>query len=128
LGAGLGLAAAAVATLSGQADEGGREAKVIVADERPVLFKVRDAVVERVNPERRLVSVRIGKADPPVRLTDLPLSENVRLRVSFVFPGVANNLPFSFERLNELIGKPVSLMLRAEASGLTVDAFAAAND
>jgi hypothetical protein len=102
--------------------------KVIAAGEKAVLFKVKDVTVERVDRDGRTISASLGNRDRPTKLTDLPLGKDVRVRASNVFPGGANNLPFSWERLEELVGKRVSLTLRAEAGGLSVDSVATNND
>jgi hypothetical protein len=102
--------------------------RVIVADERAVLFKVKDVTLDGVDEAKRTVAVSFGRTDTPVKLTDLPLAKDVSIRVSLVFPGSVNNVPFDMARLQGLVGKRVSMLLRAEASGLAVNSIAVAND
>ncbi len=104
------------------------EKSVIFANEKAVLFKVKNVTLEEVDQDRRTIAVRFGKPDRNIKVANLPLGESVRIRVSFVFPGSVNHLPFHWDRLKGLVGKTVSMMLCAESSGLSVDSIAVAND
>ena len=101
---------------------------VIAVGEKAVLFKVKDATIERVDQDARTIGASLGTSEKPTKLADLPLEKDIRVRVSYVFPGVANNLPFTWERLEALVGKRVSMMLRAESGRLSVDSVATNND
>jgi hypothetical protein len=74
------------------------------------------------------VAVSFGKKGKAVKVSNLPLAEDVRIRVSFELPGSVNNVSFDWERLKGLTGKKVSVMLVADAGGLVIDSFATAND
>ena len=91
-------------------------------------FKIKDVVIERVEQEGRTIDVRFGKAARPIKVTGLPLGETIGIRVSHVFPGSVNNLPFHWDRLKELVGKTVSMVIIAEHDALSVDTIATAND
>lgn len=123
-------AAGGVALLAdlGRAEAADAKKDVIFADEKAVLFKLKDVTIDAVDEAKRTVAASFGKADAPVKLTGLPLADNVSIRVSFVYPGLVNNVPFNWDRLKGLVGKKVSMHIRAEASGLTVDSIAVAND
>src|SRR3954470_5946642 len=101
---------------------------VIVAGEKAVLFKVKGVAIERVDRGGRAIAGSLADAARPVSLATLPLEDGIRIRVSFIFPGGANNVPFDWDRLEGLVGKRVSMMLRAESGRLTVDSIATAND
>jgi hypothetical protein len=101
---------------------------VIVANEKTVLFKVKNVTLDGVDEANRTIAASFGRADAPVKLTGLPLAENVAIRVSLVFPGSVNNVPFNWGRLKGLVGKRVSLLLKAEVSRLEVNSIAVAND
>ena len=121
----LGAASGAALLATGAAAD---EKAVIFADEKRVMFKIRDVTLNEVDQPGRTVSLSVGNKDKPVKVTNLPLAENVTIRVSFVFPGSVNNVPFDWDRLKGLTGKVVSIMLVAESSKLVVDSFATAND
>jgi hypothetical protein len=108
--------------------EAADEERVIFAGEKAVLFKLKDVTIERVDRAGRTIDVSSGKKDKPLKMADLPLGEDIRIRVSYVRPGVANNLPFEWDRLEELVGKQVSMMLRAESSRLSIESIATEND
>jgi hypothetical protein len=110
------------------ADAVAEDKPVIVADEKAVLFKIKDVTLERVNHKARTIDVRSGRKDSSLIVRNLPLSDAISIRVSFVFPGAANNLPFDWHRLIGLVGSRVSMMLRAESGALSVDSIATAND
>lgn len=118
--------AAALAAFGRAEAAGGKD--VIFADEKAVLFKIRDVTIDAVDQARRMIGVSFGKADAPVTVTGLPLADNITIRVSFIYPGSVNNVPFDWDRLKGLVGKNVSMHLRAEASGLAVASIAVAND
>jgi hypothetical protein len=101
---------------------------LIAAGEKNVLFKIKDVTIKSVDQGARVIAVNVGERPRAIAIENLPLDADIKIRVSFVFPGVANNLPFSWERLEELVGKRVSMMLRAEAGKLSVRSIAAAND
>jgi hypothetical protein len=98
------------------------------ADEKPVRFKIKDVTIEKVNQAARTVNVHFGKPGKPVKMIALPLAEEIHIRVSFIFPGVVNNVPFHWDRLKQLVGRRVSMQLIAHDNGLAVDAIATAND
>jgi hypothetical protein len=102
--------------------------ELIAAGEKNVLFKVKDVTIKTIDQAARMIAVSVGKRPRSIAIENLPLDEDIKLRISFVFPGVANNLPFSWGRLEELVGKRVSMMLRAEAGGLSVRSVATEND
>lgn len=116
-----------LATLGG-AEAADEKERVIVADEKAVLFKVKNVTLDAVDETKRTMAASFGWVDAPVRVTGLPLAKDVSIRVTMVLPGSANNVPFDMARLKGLVGKQVSVLLRAEASGLTVDSIAVAND
>ena len=120
--------AAGPAPVAAARSAGAAETTVLVADEKPVLFKLKDVTLEQVDQPGRTIGVSIGRGPRPLKLADLPLGEEIRIRVSLVYPGVANNVPFDWERLKGLVGKRVSMLVRAEGSHLSVDAIAVAND
>jgi hypothetical protein len=101
---------------------------LIFADEKAVLFKIKNVTLDKVDQPGRTISITFGNKDRPVKLTNLPLSDDVKIRVSFVEPGVVNNVPFDWDQLKGLAGKVVSIMLIAESSGLAVNSLATAND
>lgn len=119
--------AAFLATLGG-AEAGDEKERVIVAGEKAVLFKVKDVTLDAVDEAKRTIAASCGRADAPVKLTGLPLAKDIGIRVSLVEPGSVNNVPFDMARLKGLVGKQVSVLLRAEASGLAVASIAVAND
>src|SRR4051794_16760979 len=92
---------ALIATL-GRAEASDGE-DVIFANEKTVLFKVKDVTLDGIDEANRKIAASFGQADAPIKLTGLPLAENVAIRVSLVFPGSVNNLPFNWGRLKELI-------------------------
>jgi hypothetical protein len=106
----------------------GTNTDVLIAGEKAVLFKVRDVRLEQVDEAGRTITVSIGNGPRPVELIRLPLGEEIKLRVSLVLPGAANNVPFAWDRLKSLTGTCVSMLVRAEASRLSVAAIAVAND
>jgi hypothetical protein len=111
-----------------RAEAGEEKDRVIVADEKAVLFKLKDVTLDAVDDPKRTVAVSFGQADVPIKVTGLPLSKDIGIRVSLVRPGSVNNVPFDMARLKALVGKQVSVLLRAEASGITVASIAVAND
>ena len=106
------------------------DAEVFPADGRAVLFKIRDATIERADRDARTVAVVFGEGDRPLRMTNLPLAEGFKIRASYVLPGSVNNVPFDRDRdwyrMEGLVGKRVSMLLRAESGGLSVDSVAVA--
>jgi hypothetical protein len=125
IGVGVMSGSALLATLT-RAEEADED--VIAAGEKAVLFKIKGVMLERVDQDRRTIDASLGKHDRPIKLEGLPLGENIRIRVSYVKPGVANNLPFDWDRLKGLVGRRVSVMLRAASGGLSVDSIATNND
>jgi hypothetical protein len=97
-------------------------------DDGPVRFKIKDVVIVRAKQEDRTIDIRFGKANRRIRVIGLPLSETIGIRVSHVFPGSANNLPFHWVRLKELVGQTVSMVIVAELDVLSVSTIATAND
>jgi hypothetical protein len=73
--------------------------EVIFASERADLFKIRDVTIERVDQERRTIAESFGAGDKSLRMTNPPLAEGISTRVSYVFPGSVNHVPFSWDRL-----------------------------
>ncbi len=112
----------------GRTEAADEKERVIVADEKAVLFKVKDLTLDGVDEAKRTVAASFGNADAPVKLTGLPLADGVSILMSLVLPGSLNNVPFDMARLKGLVGMRVSVLLRAEASGLAVDSIAVAND
>ncbi len=98
------------------------------SDEEPVRFKIKDVTIDKVRQEQRTIDIRCGKAARPIKVFGLPLAETIGIRVSHVFPGSVNNLPFDWDRLKELMGKTVSMVIVAELDALSVDTIATAND
>lgn len=101
---------------------------MIVAGEKAVLFKIKDVTIDSIDEAKRTIAASFGRADAPVKLTGLQLAKDIVIRVSLVLPGSVNNVPFDMDRLKGLVGKQISVMLRAEASGLAVTRIAVAND
>jgi hypothetical protein len=104
------------------------EEGVIVAGEKAVLFKVKDVTLDGIDVTKRTVAASFGRGNALVKITGLPLAEGISIRVSLVLPGSVNNVPFDWTRLKGLVGKQVSVLLRAEVSGLAVESIAVAND
>lgn len=98
------------------------------AADEPARFKIKDVTIDKVRQEPRTIDVRFGKAARPIKVFGLPLAETIGIRVSHVFPGSANNLPFQWERLNDLVGKTVSMRIVAEDDVLAVETIATEND
>ena len=63
-----------------------------------------------------------------MKVIALPLDETIGIRVSHIFPGSVNNVPFDWDRLKGLVGERISMMIVAEDNGLSVDTIATAND
>src|SRR3954452_20373280 len=110
------VSGAALFAVSGRA--AADDKAVIVAGEKAVLFKVRGVAIDRVDRRGRTIDASLGEEDRPTRLANLPLGDGIRIRVSFVLPGSVNNVPFDWDRLEGLVGKRVSMMLRAESGRL----------
>lgn len=123
-------AAGSIAALLGAVGRAGADdgKGVLVADEKAVLFKVRDVTLDGVDETTRTVSASFGRGSALIKVTGLPLAEDIGIRVSMVYPGSVNNVPFDWTRLKGLVGKRVSLLLQAEESGLAVQSIAVAND
>ena len=98
------------------------------SDEGPVRFKIKDVVIDKVKQDQRTIDVRFGKAARPIKVFGLPLAETIGIRVSHIFPGSVNNLPFHWDRMKDLIGKTVSMVIVAELDALSVSTIATAND
>src|SRR5262245_18436009 len=73
------------------------EPEVVFVGEKAVLFKIKDLTLDAVDEPARTIDATVGQSDRPLKLANVPLEDDVRIRVSFVFPGVANNLPFNWE-------------------------------
>jgi len=97
-------------------------------DEEPVRFKIKDVIIDKVRQEQRTIDVRVGKGARPIKVFGLPLAETIGIRVSHLFPGSVNNLPFRWDRLKELVGKTVSMVIVAELDALSVSTIATEND
>jgi hypothetical protein len=97
-------------------------------DEEPVRFKIKDVIIDKVKQDQRTIDIRFGKAARPTKMFGLPLAETIGIRVSHVFPGSVNNLPFHWDRLKDLVGKTVSMVIVAELDALSVSTIATAND
>jgi hypothetical protein len=124
----IGLGILSGSTLFAKPAQAADDKTVIFANEKAVLFKVKNVTLDGVDQDHRTIAASFGKPDRPIKLANLPLSESVRIRVSFILPGSVNHLPFHWDRLKGLVGKRVSMMLRAESSTLSVDSIAVAND
>jgi hypothetical protein len=121
------LSSSAVWAALGRANAA-EEKDVIFADGKDVLFKIKDVLIERVDRASRTMAATFGKRDKALRMTNLPLHEDIRIHLSYIEPGSANNLPFTWERLEELVGERVSMMLRAGSNSLSVESVATQND
>ena len=97
-------------------------------DEESVQFKIKDVILDGVKQEERTIDIRFGKAARPIKVTGLPLGETIGIRVSHIFLGSVNNLPFHWDRLKELVGKTVSMVIVAEDDALAVATIDTAND
>lgn len=97
-------------------------------DEGPVRFKIKDVTLEKVDQDHRTINVRFGKPARPMKVIALPLDETIGIRVSHVFPGSVNNVPFDWDRLKGLVGERVSMVIASEDDGLSVLTIATAND
>ena len=104
------------------------KSKVLFAGEKAVLFKIKNVTLDAVDGDKRTVTLSFGPADARVKLTGLPLAKDIGILRWFEAPSIANNLPFTMDRLKESVGKVVSVHLRAEASGLVLATIATAND
>ncbi len=126
----IGLGVAAGSALLSPLDRASAEdePKVIVARDNPVLIKFKDVLLERAHIGDRTINVSIGQGDVPLKLVNLPLAEDINLRMSFEVPSIANNLPFEWKRLLELEGKRVSMQVLAKAGELSVNSIAWRND
>jgi hypothetical protein len=121
----IGLGAVCAPALLGEVPQGdGEKAR----DEQPVRFKITDATILKVNQPGRTIDVHFGKPTRPIKMSDLPLDKEIRIRVSHVFPGVVNNVPFDWARLKGLAGRVVSLVIVATENRLAVATIATAND
>ncbi|MGL4462317.1 MAG: hypothetical protein ACRC1K_09185 [Planctomycetia bacterium] len=101
---------------------------VISAYEKPVLFKVKNVTIDAVDADARTIAASFGAAGAQIKLAGLPLVKDVHILRWYQSPSIANNLPFTMDRLKELVGKEVSMLLLAEKSGLAVYSMATAND
>ncbi len=122
-----GLASGAACLAAFAAANGSDEPQAAPQDE-PVTFTIKDVGIERCDEARRSLTLRFGKRQQPSRLVDIPAANDIQVRVSHVFPGVVNNLPFEWRRVEALLGRPVSVRFRATSEGLTVASIASAND
>lgn len=120
-----GLGAVSAATWPGGASRGADDR---LDDEASARIKIKDVTITSVDQERRTVDVHFGKPDRPVTVTRLPLTEEIRIRVSHIFPGSVNNVPFDWDRLKKLVGERVSMVVVADHDGIAVDTIATAND
>jgi hypothetical protein len=120
----LGLGAASASAFLSASARGAGEA----GDEGPVRFKIKDVILEKVDQDHRTINVRFGKPGRPVKMIALPLDETIGIRVSHIFPGSVNNVPFDWDRLKGLVGERVSMVIVAEDDGLSVHTIATAND
>jgi hypothetical protein len=124
----IGLGILSGSSLFTQPAQAADEKTAIFADEKAVLFKVRNVTLDGVDQDQRTIAASFGKPDRPIKLANLSLEESVSIRVSFIFPGSVNNVPFDWDSSKGLVGKRISMMLRAESSTLSVDSIAVAND
>jgi hypothetical protein len=104
------------------------KAKVVFVGEKPVLFKMRHVTIDAVDAEKRTVDASYGPADARVKIAGLPLAADIHIIRWFQSPSIANNLPFTMDRLKELIGKQVSVLLLAEKGVLALNTVGTAND
>jgi hypothetical protein len=121
------LTGSALVAEPGQAEAAG-EKDVIFADEKAVVFNIRNVTIERVDQAARTITASFGKQDNPIKMTDLPLGKDIRIVLTNRCPSFRNHEPFEWRDLEELVGRRVSMRLRAESSGLSVHSFATAND
>jgi hypothetical protein len=129
------IRAALIAGLAGADEPKSATGKPGKNREGPITFTIKNVVIEEVDEANATLSARYGKKEKPSKLVNLPVSKQVRVVGSHVFPSVANNLSFvgdnlhfRCERLKELKGKQVSLKLRVEDNELSVDSVSASND
>jgi hypothetical protein len=122
-----GLASGA-ACLAALGSASGADEAYVAPHGEPVTFTIKDAAIERGDEARRTLTLRFGKQDAPSRFVDVPAANDIQVRVSHVFPGVVNNLPFEWRRVEAIVGRPVSVRFRATPEGLTVASIASAND
>jgi hypothetical protein len=91
-------------------------------------FTIKNVVIEEVDEPNGSLTARYGKKEKPSKLVNLPVSKQIRVVASHVFPSVGNHLPFDWQQLKDWKGKQVSLKLRAEDNELSVDSVSAGND
>lgn len=89
---------------------------------------MKNVTIDQVDEKAGSISVSMGNGDKRTKLVNLPLDAGTRVVASHVRPGVANNLPFSWEYVKALQGKVVSLRLRVSDNGFLVESIAAGND
>lgn len=105
------------------------------ADNKPNLrpeevhtFKLKNVVLDRIDEDAATITVSFGGRQNRSKITDLPVSKEIKIVASLVFPTVGNSLPFTWERLKGLASKPVSVWLRAEANDLSLVLVCSGND
>ena len=92
------------------------------------VFTIKNVKIEDVDEKAGVVSVSFGDKQRPTRLSNLPLGKGVRVVASHVLPGVGNNLPFDWKRVDGLKGRIVSIRLMQVADRLEVVSIAFGND
>jgi hypothetical protein len=58
----------------------------------------------------------------------MPLGTEIKVVASYLFPSIGNHVPFSWELVKDLLGKPVSMRLRAAGGDLSVVSICSGND
>ncbi len=120
-----GVVACAASPVAEAADD---KSRGLFPGENAVTFKLKNVTLDAVDADKQTAAVSFGPANARVKLTGLPLAKDIGIRQWFETLSFANNMPFEMGRLKELVGKVVSVHLRAEASGLALATIATAND
>jgi hypothetical protein len=94
----------------------------------PTVFKIKDVSLDGFNAEEGTLTLSFRRKGNVCTLVNVPVADDMQVRVSHVEPGSVNNLPFGWERVKELAGKRVSVLFRGTADGLFVGSIASAND
>jgi hypothetical protein len=93
-----------------------------------VIMTIKDVTLTDVDEDSGTISVSFGTKDNPTKLLNVPLTKEVRVVASHVFPGVANNVPFQWEFAKRLRGKVVSIRVIPSDKGVSVNSICAGND
>jgi hypothetical protein len=92
------LSGSALVAKQGQA-EAADEKDVILADEKAVVFNIRNVTIERVDQAARTITASFGKQDNPIKVTDLPLGKDIRIVLTNRYPSSRNHERFEIARL-----------------------------